>query len=225
VKQTVLECRRLAGFPGGDTSRPLLSTSINELPFKEIWAVDFEFGADPGENPDPVCLVALELRSGRKVRLWQDELGPMPPYPTGPDTLFVAYYASAEIGYHLSLGWPVPERILGLFIEFRNAANGLPTPSGFGLIGALVYHGLDAIGTEQRRKCVNLPFEAALGHRRNVLRSSIIVRAMSMLWRDCCRRCWQRSIFPERYIAVGTWRRPHEWSEPESRSTRLPWGA
>lgn len=60
MKQTVLECRRPVGFSGGDTSRPLFRTSINELPFKEIWAVDFEFGADPGENPAPICLVALE---------------------------------------------------------------------------------------------------------------------------------------------------------------------
>jgi DNA polymerase-1 len=152
VKQTVLECRRPVGFPGGDTSRPLFSASINLLPFREIWAVDFEFGAKPGENPEPVCLVALELRSGRQVRLWQDEFGPIPPYPTGPDTLFVAYYASAENGCHLALGWPVPERILDLFTEFRNAANGLQPPSGFGLIGALVYHGLDAIGAGEKEE-------------------------------------------------------------------------
>jgi hypothetical protein len=75
VSQTVPECRRPIGFSGGDSGRPLLSPPLNELPFKEIWAVDFEFGADPGENPDPVCLVALEIHSGRKVRLWRDELG------------------------------------------------------------------------------------------------------------------------------------------------------
>ena len=75
---------------------------------------------------------------------------PRPPYGTGHDTLFVAYYASAEIGCHLAVGWPVPERILDLFTEFRNAANGLTPPSGFGLISALVYHGLDAIGTAEK---------------------------------------------------------------------------
>ena len=65
-----------------------------------------------------------ELRSGRKLRLWRDEFGSLPPYPTGPDVLFVAYYASAEIGCHLALGWPVPERVLDLFTEFRNLTNG-----------------------------------------------------------------------------------------------------
>src|SRR5437879_4908599 len=67
--------------------RPIL----DRLPFNEIWAVDFEFGADPGENPQPVCLVAWELRTGRKLRLWRDEFGTAPPYPTGADVLFVAY--------------------------------------------------------------------------------------------------------------------------------------
>src|SRR3981189_902585 len=42
------------------------------LPFKEIWAVDFEFGSEPGENPGPVCLVAWELKSGRMIRHWRD---------------------------------------------------------------------------------------------------------------------------------------------------------
>ena len=126
--------------------RPLLDL----LPFAEIWAVDFEFGSDPGENPEPVCLVAWELRSGRKLRLWRDEFGAAPPYPTGPDVLFVAYYASAEIGCHLALGWPVPERVLDLFTEFRNHTNGIPTVSGAGLLGALAHYGLDSIGTVEK---------------------------------------------------------------------------
>ena len=27
--------------------------TFDDLPFREIWAVDFEFGAKPGENPEP----------------------------------------------------------------------------------------------------------------------------------------------------------------------------
>ena len=126
--------------------RPLLDLH----PFAEIWAVDFEFGSNPGENPEPVCLVAWELRSGRKLRLWRDEFGAAPPYPTGPDALFVAYYASAEIGCHLALGWPVPKRALDLFTEFRNHTNGVPTISGAGLLGALAHHGLDGIGAIEK---------------------------------------------------------------------------
>ncbi len=37
--------------------------------FREIWLVDFEFRAPPGENPEPLCLVAYEYRSGRELRL------------------------------------------------------------------------------------------------------------------------------------------------------------
>jgi DNA polymerase I len=123
---------------------------LDLLPFPEIWAVDFEFGSEPGENPVPVCLVACELRSGRKLRLWRNEFGTAPPYPNGPDVLFVAYYASAEIGCHLALGWPVPQRVLDLFPEFRNHTNGLPTVSGAGLLGALAHYGLDSIGTIEK---------------------------------------------------------------------------
>jgi hypothetical protein len=123
---------------------------LDHLPFREIWATDFEFDAKPGENPKPVCLVAWELRSGRKIRLWNDEFSSAPPYSTGPDSLFVAYYASAEIGCHLELGWPVPERVLDLFTEFRNHTNGLHTISGAGLLGALAHHGLDSIGATEK---------------------------------------------------------------------------
>src|SRR4051812_16032515 len=126
------------------------------LPFSEIWVVDFEFVAKPGDNPDPVCLVARELRGGREIRLWQDEFGTSPPYPTGPDVLFIAYYASAEIGCHLALNWPVPKRILDLFAEFRNRTNGLETVAGNGLVGALAYFGLDSIGVIEKDQMRNL---------------------------------------------------------------------
>jgi DNA polymerase I len=123
---------------------------FDRLPYPEIWAVDFEFLAESGERPVPVCLVAWELRCGRKVRLWHNEFGAAPPYPTGEHALFVAYYASAEISCHLALGWPAPERILDLFTEFRNRSNGVPTSSGSGLLGALAFHGLDGMGAVEK---------------------------------------------------------------------------
>lgn len=93
--------------------------------FREIVLADFEFAVTPGNRPVPVCLVADELCSGRRFRLWQDQFGPAPPYATGRDVLFVAYYASAELGCHRALGWPMPERILDLFCEFSARTNGL----------------------------------------------------------------------------------------------------
>jgi DNA polymerase-1 len=119
--------------------------------FREVVLVDFEFTSIAGERPGPVCLVAHERRSGRRFRRMRDEMGAAPPYATGPDVLFVAYYASAELGCYRALGWPMPERILDLFIEFRDRTNGLPTPAGAGLLGALTYFGLDAMGATEKR--------------------------------------------------------------------------
>src|SRR5215470_5376485 len=112
-------------------------TPIDRWPYREIWAVDFEFVAGSGERLDPVCLCARELGSAREFRLWRDEFRSAPPYSLDANSLFVAYYASAELGCHLALGWPMPARILDLFTEFRCGTNGLEVPAGNGLIGAL----------------------------------------------------------------------------------------
>jgi DNA polymerase I len=120
------------------------------LPYREIVLVDFEFVAQPGERPEPVCLVAKLLRSERTIRLRRDQFESSPPYPVDANTLFVAYYASAELGCHRALGWPMPARILDLFTEFRDRTNGLTTPAGAGLLGALTYFGLDAMGAAEK---------------------------------------------------------------------------
>jgi DNA polymerase-1 len=122
------------------------------LPFKAIWFLDFEFISAPGARPVPVCMVARELGSNRLVRLWKDDLGAEPPFSTGDDTLFVAYYASAELGCFLELGWPLPTRILDLYAEFRNETNGIPLPEGRGLLSALSQHGLASITKEQKNE-------------------------------------------------------------------------
>jgi hypothetical protein len=123
--------------------------------FREVVLADFEFEARPGDRPVPVCMVAHELRSGRRFRIWQDQFGPVPPFATGPDVLFLAYYVSAELGCYRALGWPMPARILDLFVEFRNRTNGLPTPAGSGLLGALTYFGLDGVGAEEKDEIRN----------------------------------------------------------------------
>ena len=131
---------------------------LEVLPFKEIWAVDFEFQAGQGEIPVPVCLVARELRSNKVIRLWQDDILALsqPPYAVDEDSLFIAYYASAEVGCHLALGWPKPAYILDLFTEFRAATNGIPPVSGNSLLGALVHYGLDSISGGEKDEMRNL---------------------------------------------------------------------
>jgi hypothetical protein len=112
--------------------------------------VDFEFTAPPGERPDPICLVARELRSGQIVRLWRDQFGSNPPYPIDADALLVSYFASAELGCHRALGWPAPARVLDLYVEFRRHTNGGTTPAGRSLLGALAYFGLDHTGVTEK---------------------------------------------------------------------------
>jgi hypothetical protein len=113
--------------------------------FKEIWLVDTEFYPEGGEGglPVPVCLVAKEFRTGQELRYWSDELKQMSkcPYETGSDSITVAYYASAEMGTFLSLGWELPKWILDLFCEFRCETNGYYYPNGAGLLGALSWYG------------------------------------------------------------------------------------
>jgi len=120
--------------------------------YREVWLCDTEFRAPDGERPEPLCMVAREWRTGRTIRAWADGLASMPgpPFPIGADTLFVAYYASAEMGCFLALGWPMPARILDLYCEFRNLTNGGSTVAGNGLLGALAYFGLPAIDATEK---------------------------------------------------------------------------
>jgi hypothetical protein len=73
-------------------------------------------------------MIAKELRSGHLM--WRGEFGPAPPFPVDPDTLFVAYYASAEFGCFKALNWPQPGFVLDLFTEFKASTNGLNPPNG-----------------------------------------------------------------------------------------------
>ena len=121
--------------------------------YEEVVLFDTEFGCPDGGRAEPRCLVYRELGSGRLGRVWLDGAAPAaPPYRTGADTLFVAYYASAELGCHLALGWPLPARVLDLYAEFRNLTNGLTTPHGRGLLGALAHFGLHAMDTVEKEE-------------------------------------------------------------------------
>jgi hypothetical protein len=137
-----------------------------DLPFREIWVVDFEFypgsglanGSRQGDAVTPLCLVALEMRTGRLVWLWQDELGPFPPYRLDPDSVLLGYMISAELGCHIALGWAQPACALDPYIEFRHYVNDGSVEDrdkGFyGLDGALRYFcddGVDAAHKQDMR--------------------------------------------------------------------------
>jgi hypothetical protein len=120
------------------------------VPYREVWLCDFEFSAPPGERPSVVCGVFKEWRTGRIVRLFAEGFRSVPPFDIGPDSLFVAYFSSAEFGCFKSLGWPFPRRIIDLFAEFRVETNGEKLPAGRSLLGALTYYGLPAMGAEEK---------------------------------------------------------------------------
>jgi DNA polymerase I len=117
--------------------------TINLPGVDRIVCLDTEYTPRAGNHIVPICLVAHELISGERVRLWFDELGSEPPFPTDDRTLFVCYVATAEIGFYLACGWPTPTRVLDLFVEFRNHTNkAIPKSMGqqrAGLIDALEF--------------------------------------------------------------------------------------
>lgn len=126
-----------------------------------IWFIDFEFrpeGGFEGSKPEVVCLVAREYFSGQLYRYWKDDLARMSsaPFPTGNKAITVAYYASAEMGAFLSLGWDTPINNLDLFIVFRGHLNGLKPIFGYSLIGALSHFGIPTIAEHEKDKGRNL---------------------------------------------------------------------
>ena len=128
-----------------------------DLPFREIWACDFEYRAPTGERPQPVCMCARDLRSGREIRLWGNDLRRRAaPFDTGPNSVLVAYAAAAELSCFLELGWPVPTNVIDLFAEHRVATNGIPLACGNGLLGALAIRGLAHIDAGEKEEMRNL---------------------------------------------------------------------
>jgi len=150
-------------------------SSWQDLPHGEIWVVDFEFypgpgkanGGREGDPATPLCLVALEMRTGRVIRQWQDEFGPFPPYRLDAGALFVSFMSSAEYGCHIALGWGQPACSLDPYVEFRHYTNDGRIKSGdrekgfYGLDGALRYFGEDGIDTahkiEMRNRIIEGP--------------------------------------------------------------------
>jgi DNA polymerase I len=119
--------------------------------FDAVWALDFEFHAPAGNRPEPLCLVAHEIGGeARRLALWADELEIS---PFGPNDLLVAFYASAEWGCFLVLGWELLGHVVDLYVEHKLAVNGRSGVGPKSLLGALRYYGLSAM--EDGEKDVN----------------------------------------------------------------------
>jgi DNA polymerase-1 len=102
--------------------------------FGTIVVADFEYetsGGDyelrNGDLPVPLCMVAYvldeNLRHVHTIRLWRGEFGSAPPFDVGPDALFVAYSAWAEMTCFKVLGWPFPAHIFDQHTAYLATSN------------------------------------------------------------------------------------------------------
>lgn len=126
----------------------------SSIDWDEIWSIDFEFSARAGDLPAPVCLVAHELKSNAIKRIFHDELLLLTeaPFNCGPQSLVLAYYASAELSCFKVLKWKEPENLIDLYAEFRCITNGLTLTSGNGLIGAMKFFNLNTISVTEKEE-------------------------------------------------------------------------
>jgi DNA polymerase family A len=95
--------------------------------FGTIVVCDFEYEAADGELPNVLCMVAEvldeSLRHVHTFRLWRGEFHSTPPFDTGPNTLFVAYSAWAELTCFMVLGWRFPEHVFDLHTAYVATSN------------------------------------------------------------------------------------------------------
>lgn len=124
---------------------------------KKIWLIDFEFYSSDGDLPTVLCLAAHEINSGKSLLFWKDELENLSsePFSTGEDSLFIAYYSSAEWGCFIRLGWAIPIEIIDLYVEYKCSLNGRNI-SSYGLLDALRFYGIEEYESSEKKKMRDL---------------------------------------------------------------------
>jgi DNA polymerase family A len=95
--------------------------------FASVVVCDFEYEVADGELPNVLCMVAHvlneDLQHVRTITLWRGDFGSTPPFDIGPDALFVAYSAWAEMTCFMTLGWKFPEHIFDQHTAYLAASN------------------------------------------------------------------------------------------------------
>src|SRR5262245_30844307 len=104
---------------------------MNET-FGQVIVCDFEYetAALPqreGDLPNVLCMVAYVLNENLQhvhtIRLWRGDFGKVPPFDTGPDTLFTAYSSWAEMTCFMVLGWKFPVHIFDQHTAYLATSN------------------------------------------------------------------------------------------------------
>jgi DNA polymerase-1 len=95
--------------------------------FTTVVVCDFEYEVADGELPNVLCMVVYvldeNLRHLRTIKRWRGDFGRVPPFDVGPDTLFVAYSAWAEMTCFKVLGWQFPTHIFDQHTAYLAVSN------------------------------------------------------------------------------------------------------
>jgi DNA polymerase I len=95
--------------------------------FTTINVCDFEYEVADGELPNVLCMVVhvldQNLQHVRTIPAWRGEFDKTPPFDIGPNALFVAYSAWAEMTCFMALGWKFPVHIFDLHTAYLAASN------------------------------------------------------------------------------------------------------
>jgi hypothetical protein len=109
--------------------------------FTNVIVCDFEYEVTDGDLPNVLCMVAHvldeNLQHVRTIKLWRGvvgqklppidayrgDFGLTPPFDVGPNSLFVAYSAWAEMTCFKVLGWKFPVHIFDLHTAYLAASN------------------------------------------------------------------------------------------------------
>jgi DNA polymerase family A len=141
---------------------------------KSLWVADSEFIAAPGARPVPVCFTFHNPITGETIEQFYRKGEPIPPCPIvlGPDSLLVAFTATAELGSMLALWGRMSCRVVDLDIEWRHINNEEFTLkelkidaknskggdlSPLGLLGVCAVHGIstrDQVHKDEMRKLI-----------------------------------------------------------------------
>lgn len=136
--------------------------------YREIWLVDTEYFARPGNRVRGICICAIELRSGDRVSrwVWDQDPGPCPWDADDPSVLVICYSAVAECSFFLAVGWWIPISLFDLWIAYRLISNGRVVSSR--LLAALKAEGIPhPVDDAEKQQCRDLcigggPFTAAI---------------------------------------------------------------
>jgi hypothetical protein len=141
--------------------------------------------------------------------MWEDQFvaGAAPPYPVDDSALLVAFVASAEIGCHLALGWPLPVNVLDLDAEFKVHVNdGRRRPRG--LLGVLRSFGIQpSISDEEKDRMHRMAVEWKRGQWDQEKKRQMLdycetdVVALGLLYSKLKDRIdWDRALLRGRYM-------------------------